>query len=237
MTDYTTEEITAPAYLDDPKVMAYLAGTDANTDRLVLEEDGQLWTYSRRSPEDLCRSPLLSMVTVAFPRYAAAVPWTPVAVSKPIAVPMAPPSIPRSPSARGKARGAMCPVALAASLPKTGAAGGLLADFVAGKADRRPRINVGVARVLCPQPRYADDSVYVVVVADHTLQGYAKLQRSDFALLDTSTLRPDTMMFKLIDGGITTRIRKSPGDFYVQAVDALIVELGGVGRISFERLQ
>lgn len=234
MTDYTTEEIAAPAYLDDPKVMAYLAGTDANTDRLVLEEDGQLWAYSRRSPEDLCRSPLLSMVTLAFPRYAAASTCELVAVATPIAVPMAPPSISKAPRTRRKAP---CPLGYLTAMPVTGAPRGLLGDFVAGKVDRRPRITVGGAQVPCPQPRYADDSVYVVVVADHTLQGYAKLQRSDFALLDTSTLRPDTMMFKLIDGEVTTRIRKSPSDFYVQAVDALIVELGGVGRISFERLQ
>ena len=59
--EYDAQEIKAPAFLNDPKVLAYLEGTDADIDRLVLEEDGKLWAYSKRTPGDMCRSSMEAM--------------------------------------------------------------------------------------------------------------------------------------------------------------------------------
>ena len=67
--EYDTQEIEAPDFLNDPKVLAYLEGTDADINRLVLEDDGKLWAYSKRAPGDLCLSNLEAKVAAAFPSY------------------------------------------------------------------------------------------------------------------------------------------------------------------------
>ena len=87
--EYDTQEIEAPAFLNDPKVMAYLEGTDTDINRLVLENDGKLWAHSKRTPGALCRSNLEAIVAVGFPSYfPATVQAEATAASPAIAVPV-----------------------------------------------------------------------------------------------------------------------------------------------------
>lgn len=226
-----TEEIDAPAYLDDPKVLAYLSGTDADLDRLVLEEDGMLWAYSKRSPEDLCRFPLLSMVTVAFPKYAQA-PQTPPAAPVAAVAPLALPTSPKRSTAYQRPRSGPC----AAAVPVTGAPRGMLAAFKSGRTGGRPMVRINGQRVPCPAPEPVGDIVRIIVVADLVFQGYAVVPRSAYKLMVKSALRPDTLMFNLTDDVVTTRVRKSPDDTYVQPVDSLLAELGSDARITLVRV-
>lgn len=221
-----TEEIEAPAYLDDPKVLAYLSGTDADLDRLVLEDDGMLWAYSKRSPEDLCRFPLLSMVTLAFPKYAPS-PQTPPAYPEATVAPMAQPAVPERPKASQRPRSGPC----ASAVPVTGAARGMLAAFKNGRTGGRPMVKMDGQRVPCPAPEAVGENMHIVVVADLVFQGYALVPRSAYKLMADSTLRPDTLMFKLVDGLVTTQVRKSADDTYAQPVVSLLAELGSDTRI------
>lgn len=223
-----TEEIEAPAYLDDPKVLAYLKGTDADMDRLVLD-DGKLWAYSKRSPEALCRVPLLDMVALAFPKYA----QTPQTAAEPSVAPEVTTALPASlqrPKAHQRAGGLPCAVVTA---PVTGTPRGLLAAFKSGKTGGRPMIKVDGKRVPCPSPSAQDGLVRVAVAAHQMLLGYALLPRAAYNLLVKSSLRPDTLMFNLTDGVVTTRVRKDAEDPFAQPVDALLRALGSDSRITF----
>ena len=118
--EYDTQEIEAPAFLNDPKVMAYLEGTDADINRLVLEDNGKLWAYSKRTPGALCRSNLEAMVAVAFPSYfpatvQAEAPAASPAIAVPVVAadvapsPMTAPAPPKAPKATRKPRKAPAP--------------------------------------------------------------------------------------------------------------------------------
>lgn len=234
MTDIetTTIEIDAPAFLDDPKVLAYLAGTDADLDRLVLEDDGKLWAYSKRAPESLCRAPLVDIVALAFPKYAepASVPQeAPVSFAEsasPVAAPSAPPKAPKPPRSRTGSE---------TSIAKTGEARGLLADFKAGKTGMPPpRIFIDGTLKRCPAPAVDGSMARVAVAEDRKFKGYAVLDRLAFETLRKSPHRPDSYLFNLVDGVATTRVRRSFSDPYVQPVDALLSELGSPARVRLE---
>ena len=217
--DITTEEIEAPAYLDDPKVLTYLDGTDADLGRLVLEDDGKLWAYSKRDPGALCALCLLDMVTLAFPRYA------PPAAS-PEALQASEP-IPATPTPAKRPRRAALPF----PIPKTGTSKSLL--LTGGSTLPRIWIN-GVKRV----PPMPDTSGPLTKVAlqdsKGVLAGYAVLPTIDYCkLTNTPEIRADTLLWSMTEGGeVTTRVRGSPGDPYVQPVDALLAELGIEARVS-----
>lgn len=236
------EEIEAPEYLNDPEVLAYLEGTDADMGRLVLEEDGKLWAYSRRSPESLCKACLIDMVALTFPRYAdaaATVLEAPVAVLESSVEPkgtQAPEAVTPRP-ARKSRRKAGRPHVSQHALPKTGEPRGMLADFAFGKTGKvPPRIVLDGALQTCPAPTVTADSVRIVVANGRDFQGYALLERAAYDLLITSAQKPDTYMFRLIDGAVSTRIRRSPTDTYTQPVDALLGELGTDARVTLELL-
>lgn len=154
-THIETQEIEVPGFLTDPKVLAYLEGTDADIDRLVLEEDNKLWAYSKRTPGDLCRSSLEDMVAVAFPSYfmADVVPVAvavsaPVSEDKPCNLHDMPPKAPR---ATRKPRKAVAPYLSAMPLPVTGAARGLLASRSGGSGRPLSVLVNGVPRMV-PKP-------------------------------------------------------------------------------------
>lgn len=232
---YETEEMEAPAFLADPKVLAYLEGTDADMSRLVLEEDGLLWAYSRRSPAAVCRCPLLEMVALAFPKYAP-VSQAPQATQAPQAAaempkpPPATPAVPKRPRAPRKAGGKPCGLG---PVPTTGVARGLLGALSSNKTGGPPRITINGERRVCPPPVQHGETMRVVVAADRVCVGFANLSRSAYDLLNGSTLRPDTLMFNLVDGLVTTRVRGGPGDPRVLAVDLLLAALGSDAHISF----
>lgn len=227
---YETEEMEAPAFLADPKVLAYLEGTDADMSRLVLEEDGLLWAYSRRSPAALCRCPLLEMVALAFPRYAPAS-QAPQAVAEMPKPPPATPSVPKRPRAPRKAGGKPCALG---PIPTTGVARGLLGALSSNKTGGPPRITINGERRVCPPPAEHGETMRVVVATDRVCVGFANLSRSAYDLLTGSTLRPDTLMFNLMDGLVTTRVRGGPGEPRVQGVDLLLAELGSIDRLFLE---
>ena len=74
----------------------------------------------------------------------------------------------------------------------------------------------------------------VVVAADRVCVGFAILSRSAYDLLNGSALRPDTLMFNLVDGLVTTRVRGGPGEPRVLSVNVLLAELRSAHRVSFE---
>jgi hypothetical protein len=203
------------------------SGTDADLDRLVLEEDGMLWAYSKHSPEDLCRFPLMSMVAVAFPKYASA-PQTPPAHPAAAVAPTASPVAPKRPTASQRPRSGPC----TAAVPVTGTPRGMLAAFKSGKTCGRSIVRISDQRVPCPAPEPVGESMQVVLIADLVLQGYAVVPRSAHRLMAKSALRPDRLMFNLIDGVVTTLVRKSPDDPYVQPVDSLLDEIGSNAHIA-----
>ena len=138
--EHDTQEIEAPGFLNDPKVLTYLEGIDADINRLVLEEDGKLWAYLKHAPRDLCRDNLEAMVAVAFPSYfPATVQPDATAVSSAIAMsavasdvvpsPTTIPALPKTPKATRKPRKAVAPPI---QVPVTGAPLGLLASRVCG---------------------------------------------------------------------------------------------------------
>lgn len=214
-----TEEIEVPAFLADPKVLAYLDGTDADLSRLVLEEDGMLWAYSKRDPGALCRCPLLDLVAVAFPAYATAP--EPVAARSTLWAAEPPPT------AKPKTRAKPTPLAI----PKTGAARGLLASLKHG-GDRRPWIVINGERQRCPKPAVDGVSVKVALVTEGTLTGFVVLDRGAFNLLGRSPDRLDTLMFNMLGGEVTTRVRREPGAPYAAPLAALLADLGSEARVT-----
>lgn len=212
---YETEEMEAPAFLADPKVLTYLAGTDADLSRLVLEEDGMLWAYSKRNPSALFRCSLLDLVAVAFPAYATAPAPQPVAPAPPCYVE------PPAPKPKAKAKQAETPVAI----PKTGEAKGLLASSKGG-GDRRPWIIVNGERMRCPKPTVDGSSIKVAVVTEGTLTGFAVLDRAAYNRMNTNPNRPDTLMFNMLGGEVTTRMRPGLTAPYPTPLGPLLVSLG-----------
>ena len=227
-TDTATIEIEAPAFLDDPKVLAFLEGTDADLSRLVLEDDGKLWAYSKRAPDGLCKAPLVDMVALAFPKYTE--PTT--AVLAPLAAPAPLPAsvgVPKTPKAK---RG---PVDSVGPIPKTGEARGFLADFKAGKTGSAPpRVFIRGTLDRCPPPILDGTTARIAVAQSRNLIGYALLDQRAFEMLRQSSHRPDSYLFNLDNGVATTRVRRSASDPYVQPVDALLAELGSAARVRLE---
>ncbi|PZQ74910.1 MAG: hypothetical protein DI563_11025 [Variovorax paradoxus] len=226
-TETTTIEIEAPAFLDDPKVLAYLAGTDADLDRFALEDDGKLWAYSKRAPENLCRAPLVDIVALAFPKYAEPTTGTPAASVAPL--PPRPSYVtPNTPRPARKAPPHR-------AVPKTGEARGLLADFKAGKTGMPPpRIFIDGTLQRCPAPALKGSMARIAVAEARKFRGYAVLDRQAFETLRQSSHRPDSYLFNLVDGVATTRVRRSFSDPYTQPVDALLAELGSAARVRLE---
>lgn len=222
----TTEEIEAPAYLDDPKVLKYLSGTDANLDRLVLE-DGKLWAYSKRSPENLCALPLFDLVVVAFPSYAPAVPKSPEVP----AVTPAPPVESRSPQTPSKVL--KRPTDPLPSIPKTGAPTGLL---VAG-ASTLPRVWIDGIKRLPPMPKVDGETIRVALQdSTRTLAGYAVLGVADYKkMIQLPGVRVDSILWNLdADGEVAARVCGGPGGPEVRRVSQM---LPGGSTVSVVALQ
>lgn len=225
-TDTAIIEIEAPAFLDDPKVLAFLEGTDANISRLVLE-DGKLWAYSKRAPDSLCKASLIDMVALAFPKYAEPAPA--------VLVPSLAAAEPCAPAAPLKARKAKRGPLDSFGIPKTGEARGLLADFKAGKTGSAPpRVFIRGTLDRCPPPILDGTTARIAVAQSRNLIGYALLDQRAFEMLRQSSYRPDSYLFNLVDGVATTRVRRSVSDPYVQSVDALLAELGSAARVRLK---
>ena len=244
--EYDAQEIKAPAFLNDPKVLAYLKGTDADIDRLVLEEDGKLWAYSKRTSGDLCRSSLEDMVAVAFPSYfmAAVVPVT-VTVAAPAVRPSAPtkPKTPKVATLDLKTLRAMKPMKTPASrlapmrIPVTGAARGLLASGVTGNGCT-PSVMVNGVRHMAPKPLIEGDHIKVALRdTKGVLVGCAVLSTADYTTLtDTPAIKADTMLWTLNpDGGVTTRVRGNLQAIEVRAVNDLLIGIRSESRVAVVR--
>ena len=239
MTDYTTEEITAPDYLNDPKVLAFLSGTDADLDRLVLEEDGKLWAHSKRTPADLCRRSLEDMVSVAFPCYfmpqvlasAEAAPALPEA--SPVVQATPAPPVPRKGSQRHRST-----LVDLLPIPVTGAARGLLSAKVNGGCNV-PHITIDGVQRIPPKPtRRGSDTVICTKDFGGSLAGHAVIDAEAFQRLVSSPhIRADSMLWTVRDDGeVTTRVRGRPGIPEVRAVNDLLREMRCVHRVRLEPL-
>ena len=246
--EYDAQEIKAPAFLADPKVLAYLEGTDADIDRLVLEEDNKLWAYSKRTPDDLCRSSLEDMVAVAFPSYFMAA-VVPVAVAVPVAAPAVRPPAPAKPKTPKvatldlKTLRAMKPMKTPASrlapmrIPVTGAARGLLASGLTGNG-HPPSVMVNGVRHMVPKPLIEGDHIKVALRdTKGVLVGCAVLSTADYTMLtDTPAIKADTMLWTLNpDGEVTTRVRGNPQVIEVRAVNDLLIGIRSESRVAVVR--
>lgn len=207
-------EVEAPAFLNDPKVLAYLEGTDADMSRLVLEEDDKLWAYSKRNPHSLCRCSLEDLVVLAFPAY---LPATATPASK------AAPAV-KTPAPRSKAPAKpKKPQALSVVIPTTGTAKGLLA---ARQGDGRPYLLINGSAQPCPLPVIEGDTVQVCLAERKRLVGRVCLGKPAFDLLVNSPDRLDTWLFNLINGQVTTRARSGTGDVAARPLQKVLAELG-----------
>ena len=211
---HQTETIEAPAYLDDPKVLAYLSKTDADLDRLALE-DGLLWAYSKTNPDQLCRQSLIDMVALAFPGYAETPKPSPV---------LAPAVVQQDQP--WKIKGGIKP-------------GRPFAAPTTGKA--LPSLRMPGGRTVVATKLIQETATAVKVpVSDsgRKLLGYARVTRADYDALRASRMYPDTLMWNLDDGGnVVCRVKRNPSDPYGQRVNDLMGELGLRGFATFEPLR
>ncbi|VTU29981.1 hypothetical protein [Variovorax sp. PBL-E5] len=215
MNDDTETElatIEAPAFLDDPRVLAYLDKTDANMNRLAVEPDGRLFAFSKANPEALCRFPLVDMVALAFPAYA---------------------EKPKRPAVQ-KVEGR--------PLPKTGnpAPGSALDKFVRGVTGGPPMIYLPDGRREAAHKLIKLGPLTHVPVVDEgrTLLGFAEVPDAAYRQMVESDLRPDRLMWKLDDEGqITTRIHRSQIDTYTRRVQDVLGELGIEAAVSLRGLR
>jgi hypothetical protein len=242
-----TQEIEAPGFMNDPKVLAYLEGTDADISRLVLKDNDKLWAYSKRAPADLCRSSLEDLVAVAFPAYfpaitqpeafAVASAITVPAVASDVAPsPMTTPAPPKAPRAIKKPRKALAPYLAAMPLPVTGAARGLLARRFAGSG-RPPSVLINGVPRMVPKPMIEGAQIKVALRDPlGSLVGYAVLSRTDYCtLIDTPSIKADTMLWTLNAGGeVTTRVRGAAVPFQVRTVNDLLLGIRSASKVAIE---
>ena len=234
--DHQTQTVEAPAYLDDPKVLAYLKKVDADVENLFLdEESGKLWPYRISDSKQEHRQSLEDLVALAFPKYFQAYAVV-VEQEQPAKPAMAEPELDmfarfKKAVADGKAVASKCrPI-------------GFLAQSNSGGGNRIPRVKNQDGTKTNPRRImvFGSTTTEVPLVTMHDMErvlvGFAVLPSQAYDRLQYSGANPDRFLWVLdAEGHPCTRVKRSQTDWFYQRIAELLGELGIPGEVSVRLL-